>query len=216
MWVYVTSFARLVLKISLKTDTASCFKNWEASSSEMETDAIVEGFLLAEKVHGVCYTTVIGDGDSSVYPSLIQQVPGWGHCIRKMECANHVCKCYRSSLEKLVSENPEYKGSGGLTEKMRRRLVSAARCAIKMRSTEPDRRLGVKLLKLDLQNGPNHCFGNHQRCSPDFFSIAKGRCVVLENPPVQETAAQSHQDEELELEDDELACKCMIGYGIIA
>ncbi len=40
---------------------------------------------------------------------------------------------------------------------------------------------------------------------------------MLENPP-QETAAQSHQDEELELEDDELACKsylqmCMICYG---
>ncbi len=54
-----------------------CFKKWEASSSEMETDAIVEGFIAAKKVHGVRYTTVIGDGDSSVYPSLIQQIPGW-------------------------------------------------------------------------------------------------------------------------------------------
>ncbi len=188
-------------------DKHRCFKNWEASSSEMETDAIVEGFLVAEKVHGVRYTTVIGDGDSSVYPSLIQQVPGWGHCIRKMECANHVCKCYRSSLEKLVSENPRYKGSGGLTEKMRRRLVSAARCAIKMRSKEPDRKNGVKLLKKDLQNGPNHCFGNHQRCSPDFCSTAKGRPVVLENHPLHEPATQSHLEEEVEPEEDELACK---------
>ncbi len=38
-----------------------CFKNWDASSSKMETDAIIEGFLVAEKVHGVCYTTVIGE-----------------------------------------------------------------------------------------------------------------------------------------------------------
>ncbi len=138
---------------NIPKDKHRCFKNWETSSSEMETDAIVEGFLLAEKVHGVRYTTVIGDGDSSVYPSLIQRVPGWGHCIRKMECANHVCKCYRSSLEKLVSENPGYKGSGSLTERMRKRLVSAARCAIKMRSKESDRRLGVKLLISDLKMG---------------------------------------------------------------
>ena len=95
---------------------------------------IVEGFLEAERLHGVRYTTVVGDGDSSVYPSLVQRVPCWGHCIRKLECANHSCKCYRGSLEKLVQENPSYKGCGGLTEKMRRRLVSAARCAIKMRS----------------------------------------------------------------------------------
>ena len=75
----------------------------------METDSIVEGFLASEKICGVRYTTLIGDGDSPVNPSLIQQVPGWGHCICRLECANHVCKCYRGSLEKLVSENPAYK-----------------------------------------------------------------------------------------------------------
>lgn len=193
---------------NIPKDQHRCFKNWDASSSEMETDAIVEGFLAAEKIHGVRYTTVIGDGDSSVYPSLIQQVPGWGHCIRKLECANHVCKCYRGSLEKLVSENPVYKGSGGLTEKMRRRLVSAARCAIKMRSKEVDRKLGVKLLKQDLKNGPNHCFSNHQLCSPDFCSTAKNRLQTTQSASLPEEAAQSNQEEELELgEDDELACK---------
>ncbi len=71
---------------------------------------------------------------------------------------------YRISLEKLVSENPGYKGNGGPTNKMRRKFVSGARCAIKMWSKEPDRKLGVKFLKIDLQNGPNHCFGNHQLC----------------------------------------------------
>ena len=40
---------------------------------------------------------------------------------RKVECANHVCKCYRSALEKLVKTNSSYKGSGGLTAKMRKR-----------------------------------------------------------------------------------------------
>ncbi len=99
----------------------------------METDILVEGFVDAEKVHGVRYIQFIGDGDSSVYPTLIQRVPGWGHAITKLECANHACKCYKGALERLVQDNPSYKGNGGLTMKMRRRLVSAARCAIKMR-----------------------------------------------------------------------------------
>ena len=107
-------------------DKHRCLKNWDASSSEMETDVVVEGFTEAERVHGVHYITLIGDGDSSVYPSLIQRVPGYGHCIQKLECANHACKCYRGALEKLVHDNPSYKGRGGLTEKMRRKQVSGA------------------------------------------------------------------------------------------
>ena len=56
---------------------------------------MVEGFAAAEKLHGVRYTTFIGDGDSSVYPALTQRIPVWGHAIRKLECTNHARKCYR-------------------------------------------------------------------------------------------------------------------------
>lgn len=151
----------------------TCYRNWSSSSSEMESDIIPEGFLQAEQTHGVRYTRFVGDGDSSVHTTLLQCVPQWGHAIKKLECANHCCKCYRGALEKLVSQNPSYKGSGGLTEKMRKRLVSAARCAIRMRSGEQDRKKAVKLLKRDLINGPNHCFGVHSNCSPDFCSTAR-------------------------------------------
>ena len=87
-----------------------CFKNWDASSSEMETDIILDGFLKAEQTHGVQYTRFIGDGDSSVFPTLRGNVRIWGCDIQKVEYANHACKCYRSSLEKLVINNPSYKG----------------------------------------------------------------------------------------------------------
>jgi len=42
----------------------------------MESDMILEGFRQAEEVHGFRYMRFIGDGDSSVYLTLIQQVPG--------------------------------------------------------------------------------------------------------------------------------------------
>ena len=81
-----------------------------------------------------------------------------------------------------------YKGSGGLTLKMRQILVSAARCAIKMRSSELDRQLGIKLLKRDLTNGLNHCFGNHNFCSPDFCTTARDQLSHGDSFLTQDTA----------------------------
>ena len=67
-----------------------------------ETNIILEGFLKSEAMHGVRYLKFIGDRDSSVYPTLINEVPIWGRDIKKIGCANHATKCYRSSFEKLV------------------------------------------------------------------------------------------------------------------
>ena len=142
---------------NIPRDKHVCYKNWDKSSSEMETDIILEGFSEDEQVHGVRYIHFVGDGDSSVYPTLLQNVPGWGYAIKKLECANHACKCYRSSLEQLVLENSSYKGSGGLTQKMRKRLVSSARCAIRMRRQESDPKKALTSLRRDLENGPRHC-----------------------------------------------------------
>ena len=73
----------------------------------MESDILLEGFLEAESTHGLRYMRIIGDGDSNVYPTLQQRVPVWGGDIRKLECANHACKCYRGALEALVKENQQ-------------------------------------------------------------------------------------------------------------
>ena len=62
------------------------------------------------------------------------------------------------ALERLVQENSSYKGRGGLTTKVRKRLVSAARCAIRMRSQETDRKKDVKMLERDLIHGPRAVF----------------------------------------------------------
>jgi len=67
----------------------------------------------------------------------------------------------------------QYKGKGGLNSLMRKRLTSAARCAIKMRSKEADQKKAVKLLEQDLINGPRHCFGIHTHCSSDFCKHTK-------------------------------------------
>ena len=58
---------------------------------------------------------------------------------------------------------------------MRKQLTKAARCAIKMRSTESDKKAAVQKLQHDLHNSPLHCFGIHDNCSTDFCKVAQQR-----------------------------------------
>jgi len=94
-------------------------RNWISSSSEMELEIFLERFVVAVKVHGICCIHFIGDGDSSVYHTFLTSVPIWGHAIKQLECGNHIFKCYRGALEKLVGDNRSYKGSGRITKVMR-------------------------------------------------------------------------------------------------
>ena len=65
--------------------------------------------------YSLCYMTFTDNGDSSVYSSLVTQVPGWGHAIYvRVKCANYTVKSYRGALEKLVAEKPGYRGKGKL------------------------------------------------------------------------------------------------------
>lgn len=108
-----------------RTQEHDCFKNWDSDSQSMESDIIVEGFKEAETKHGLRYMRILGDGDSSVYAKIREEVSEWGRDVQKEECANHVCKCYRSNLENLVMNNPLYKGRHNLIKKVRVQLVSA-------------------------------------------------------------------------------------------
>ena len=111
----------------------------------MESDIILRGFQDSEKQHDVRYTQFIGDGDSSVHPTLVSGVP-WGYAIRKLECANHAVKCYCTALENLVHDKPHYKGRGKLTETMRKKLTKAARSAIMLRSQETNQKQAIQQL----------------------------------------------------------------------
>ena len=101
----------------------------------------------------------------------------------KEECANHVTKCLRSNLEKLVTENPLYKGKNHLTKSARVRIVSAVRGSIRFRSGElkdgkHTKDKAVSLLRKDIKNCVYHIFGYHKDCSD--FCRAKTTDVIEE------------------------------------
>lgn len=75
---------------------------------------------------------------------------------------------------------------------MRRRLTSAARCAMKMRGTHLDRKEAVKLLQRDL-NSPHHCFGIRSNCSSEYCKVAAGK--------TSDGACTCETDEEEEIDD---------------
>jgi hypothetical protein len=168
-----------------------CFKNWEESSQAMEADIILEGFRKADN-YGVRYMNIIGDGDSSVYARIQQEIPVWGCYVTKKECANHVCKCLRTNLEKLVEKNPSYKGKGNLTERVRVRIVSAVRCAIRMRSGMANKSEAAKLLSKDINNCVYHIFGKHNNCSSDF-------CKAKNTTNLPENAAEEDPAEDIDI-----------------
>ena len=55
--------------------THHCYCNWSGSSCSIEADIILEGFQLSEEINGLWYLCLIGDGDYSVYHSVVIGVP---------------------------------------------------------------------------------------------------------------------------------------------
>ena len=66
-----TSTAQVLPQDPNQINTVAIGTGWEALT-------ILEGFREAERVHEVCYMHFVGDGNSSVYPTLILEVPVWG------------------------------------------------------------------------------------------------------------------------------------------
>ena len=67
-----------------------------------------------------------------------------------------------------MTDKPAYKGKGKLTKVSRIRIVTAVRCAIKMRSQDKDKSQGINQLKKDIKNAGRHVLGLHDLCSTDF------------------------------------------------
>lgn len=78
-----------------KASKHECFKNWDGSSTSMESDIIVDGFRQSLSMHNVIYDKLIGDGDSSVMNKLALSKPyGPEFYIKKIECINHILRNY--------------------------------------------------------------------------------------------------------------------------
>nr|XP_034320463.1 uncharacterized protein LOC105318911 [Crassostrea gigas] len=72
--------------------------------------------------------------------------------------------------------NPLYKGRHNFTKKVRVQLVSAVKCAVRVRAKQRENKelttsAAVAHLKHDILNSVHHVFGNHSNCS-DFCKVS--------------------------------------------
>ncbi|KAG8196028.1 hypothetical protein JTE90_028998 [Oedothorax gibbosus] len=79
-----------------------CTKNWEGSSSAMESSIIAEGFLTSMQTYGVKYHQVIADGDSNVYKTILDANPYDTLTVEKKECKNHLLRNFCNKLKDLT------------------------------------------------------------------------------------------------------------------
>lgn len=89
-----------------------CYKNFDrnASSISMKSDVIVEGFKSSLEMHGMIYRTIIADGDSSVYQTIVDSRPYREQMVtvKKIECTNHLLRNLCKKL-RIVAETTQQK-----------------------------------------------------------------------------------------------------------
>ena len=175
-----------------------CFKNVakNTSSKSMEPDLVFDAFSSARSTHGVVYLMYIADGDVDL-ESVLRKLE-YGNQIKKIPCANHRIKNFRTEIEKLGKSHPRLSNWTGLTAHARASIPAGAMAAIKMRGEELERVQGkirnlcqnqnrdvevtdelnreisriTKNLMNDLKYGWKHQFGIHTNCSKDWCRVA--------------------------------------------
>ncbi|XP_075530168.1 uncharacterized protein LOC142563505 [Dermacentor variabilis] len=155
----------------------TCYRNWRGSSTSMERDIIVEGFRRSLDIHGLKYTRLIADGDSSTYKCVLEAAPYGHHIVQKVECRNHVLRNYSGCIRDIAQrKRPQRLPSSQkvLLLQAAVRLRSGVASAIRYRSSQ-DGPLHQKIrqLEADIRNGPSHVFGEHQNCATYFCSGPK-------------------------------------------
>lgn len=148
----------------------------------MEKGIIVEGFRESEKMYGIRYTTLIGDGNSSIFVSVrtgvsyIRLLGGEGGM------CNHLVRNYSSKLHKIAKDTKTYHSEAGivarklLTTTNIKSIAQLARVIIKRhaQNSHPVPHEKVAEVRKQLRNSPRHIFGLHENCPIEFCPVKKG------------------------------------------
>ncbi|EZA47269.1 hypothetical protein X777_16541 [Ooceraea biroi] len=153
-----------------------CYKNFDrnASSTSMESDAIAEGFNSSLEMHGLIYKTVIADGDSSVYQSIMNNAPyrEMHVMVRKIECTNHLlrnlCKKLKAVAETTQPSMHRKREFVQLRNVVKINILKIRKEVLRLAAVQRKRSQSDHVKAMDLQkailNIPSHIFSEHKRC----------------------------------------------------
>ena len=152
------------------------YKNFDrnASSTSMESDAIVEGFLCSLEMHGLIYKMIFADGDSNVFKSIRDNDPyrDQGVQVKKLECTNHLlrnlCKKIRSTSEITQLKGKRKCGFVKARLAVKRKILTirkeVTQAAARWREAVQPFYCRVQGLQKELLGLCSHVFGQHKRC----------------------------------------------------
>ncbi|CAG9768527.1 unnamed protein product [Ceutorhynchus assimilis] len=153
------------------TPIHKCYKNWQGTSTSMETDIIAEGFKNSIKLHKLKYTKMVEDDDSSVYRKLIQIKPYGNTLVQKVECKNHLLRNFAKKIREICNKNRSNKNIAvpmatrkeifSKFMRLRTAITKATAYRISENNTIDEK---INLLRGDISNSPSHVFGEHAKC----------------------------------------------------
>lgn len=150
-----------------------CNQDFQGSSTSMEADILVEGFLKSEKEQGCIYKYLIADGDSSVYKKILDARPYKNVSVEKIECRNHLFRNFRNNMKKIIANTSHRLTDRKVIGQRQERILYGIRTAIKHRKNESESfNERVRQLSKDIDNSVNHVFGDHNSC-PEYFCSKK-------------------------------------------
>lgn len=145
-----------------------CYKNFDGSSTAMESTIIAEGFKRSIEMHNVIYARFIADGDSSTYAKIIDSRPYPNVTVEKLNCRNHILRRFCNNMQKLMTDTRYPLKDRKLITKGK--ILSARKyiCdAIKLESTNKN----YEILHANINNSVFHAFGSHDKCKKDICSL---------------------------------------------
>lgn len=158
-------------KLGTSPKDHTCYKNFSGSSTSMETTAILDGFKCSLDQHGLIYTHIIADGDSSVHKAIMQYDPykELSISVIKIECYNHLLRRLTLQLKTIGSDDRSLTNWRTMIAdnclRIRTDIMAAVDYRRKEMITEEEQ---VENLRRDCINIPHHVFGDHGKCAKYF------------------------------------------------
>ncbi|XP_045455750.1 uncharacterized protein LOC123665502 [Melitaea cinxia] len=146
----------------------ACFKNYQGSSSSMETEILLEGFKSSVSMYGLVYKKMIGDGDASTYEKILKAKPyeAQNITVEKIECRNHILRNFCKKMRALKTET-KYALAHRKTltnvkiMSMRKTIV---KCIKHHNVSKSPRSVSISVLHNDIVNSLLHAYGDHKMC----------------------------------------------------
>uniref|UniRef100_A0A2S2R0S1 Mutator-like transposase domain-containing protein n=1 Tax=Sipha flava TaxID=143950 RepID=A0A2S2R0S1_9HEMI len=160
-----------------------CFKNWDGTSTSMESDIILEGFNQSITMHNLIYHKLIGDGD---FKKVEHVKTLWSKFSNKnIECKNHISRNYMNRINDIAGKRKS--SSGTVVPAILRKILKDNTFRLRYGITKAiDHWKNAKnltinqkfaFLKRDIENGPYHVFGSHDEYDPSGKICSQFICI---------------------------------------